>query len=66
MTGLTLHRSRPQRKGRRLDPLSVVLLVVASVAFVLVIVGIVGFRTSPLWLLPPIALALWNLLTLRK
>lgn len=63
MTGMQAHHGRDRRK---LDTLSAVLLVVALVVFAAVLTGMAAWGTSPLWLLPPAALAIWNLATLRK
>lgn len=54
------------RPRYRVDLLSLALLVVSLVSIVLVLIGIHRHGSSPIWLWFPVALALWNVATLRR
>jgi len=67
MTEMWAHHSRrSHRRHGDVDMLSVALLVVAAVAIVLILIGVVRGGVSPWWVLLPLGLAVWNLLTLRR
>ncbi|AGW41971.1 NADH-dependent dehydrogenase [Leifsonia xyli subsp. cynodontis DSM 46306] len=67
MTEMRAHHSRySHRRYGDVDLLSVALLVVAAVAIVLVLIGVVPGDVSPWWVLLPLGLAVWNILTLRR
>lgn len=66
MTQIRAHHPRPDRRRMGpIDVLSVMLLIVALVALVLVLIGIARNAASPLLLAPPLALVAWNLATIR-
>ena len=66
MTQIRAHHPRREReRSGAIDPLSVVLLIVALVGIALVLIGVARDHASPLLLAPPLLLAIWNLLTVR-
>lgn len=57
---------RDRKSHAGIDLVSLAVLLVALVAIVLVLVGVAARGTTPLTLLPPIALGLVAILNLRK
>lgn len=60
------HRRSGRKSEPRVNLLSVAVLMVALVGIALVLIGVARSGSSPLWVLPPMALAFWCIMTLRK
>lgn len=56
----------PPKPDRRIDFISVAVLVVAVIAVALVAVGMARSGTTALALVPPVALAVWAAVTIRQ
>ncbi len=65
----TTHHGRRRREARPRTPINLVsaaILFTVVVTLLVLMISIAEGKTSPLWVLPPVALGFWAILTLRE